>query len=443
MNHTRENDDVRDGLGRRAFLRRAGLIAGASAVLPLLGAAGYPLASAAGSAAHPAAPGDDPDQLFQSGEFAAAGRGYARLLRDDPGDAHAAGQLGYIALLSNRFARAEHYLSEAHGLAPDDTNIKRRLADCFVRQDMFARAVPLLPPAPAAQAAQLAEMNGRPYELHGAQATRVPFLDIDPLPQVKASVNGRTPGTFVLDTGAMGLTLTTDAAEEAGLSAVSSMTANINGRAVTTFLGVAPSLRLGEIELRNVPVSWTDGSIMAFPNGVVTAGTIGTALFYHFLTTIDYQGRALVLRRKTSAQQRAFRAEAARAALRPQPLWLAGDHLPCTLGKLNDYGPRMVVMDTGGISNGLNTTAANAERAGITIDWDHPILVNGGTTTIYPIAPDRISIGDAVGRHLPGSAGPTPWEGQTGFDLIGNFTHEFFKPFAVTFDYVGMNLFIG
>jgi len=30
-----------------------------------------------------------------------------------------------------------------------------------------------------------------------------------------------------------------------------------------------------------------------------------------------------------------------------------------------------------------------------------------------------------------------------GFDIIGNFTHEFFKPFAVTFDYVGMNLFVG
>ncbi|MFI6449108.1 hypothetical protein [Kitasatospora sp. NPDC050543] len=97
-------------------------------------------------------------------------------------------------------------------------------------------------------------------------------------------------------------------------------------------------------------------------------------------------------------------------------------------------------MDTGAIAIGLNTSAANAERAGITIDWSDPTPVNGGTATVYPITPDRISIGDAVGQHLPGSVGPTPWEAMTGFDGIGNFTHEFFKPFAVTFDFVGMHL---
>ncbi|MFC1438640.1 aspartyl protease family protein [Streptacidiphilus sp. N1-10] len=429
MNRTMENDHVRDGLGRRAFLRRAGLAAGASAVLPLLGAAGYP-----------AAPTGDPDQLFQSGQFAAAERCYARLMRDDPDNAHAAGQLGYIALLSNRFDRAEHYLGAAHRLAPDDANAQRRLADCFVRQDAFARAVPLLP---AAQAAQLASVTGTPYQVHGAQATRVPFLDIDPLPQVEAVVNAAAAGRFVLDTGAMGLTLSTDAAEQAGLRAVSTTTATINGRTVTTFLGVVPTLRIGAIELRNVPATWTDGAILTFPNGVVPAGTIGTALFYHFLTTIDYRGRALVLRRRTTAQQRAFQAGAARAALRPHPLWLAGDHLPCTLGKLNDYGPRVAVMDTGTVAIGLNTSVANAERAGITIDWSDPTPVNGGTATVYPITPDRISIGDAVGRHVPGSVGPTPWEAMTGFDILGNFTHEFFKPFAVTFDFVGMHLYVG
>ena len=147
--------------------------------------------------------------------------------------------------------------------------------------------------------------------------------------------------------------------------------------------------------------------------------------------------------RKTAAQQRAFRAEAARAGIRPQPLWLAADHLPCTLGKLNGYGPRVAVIDSGTLGQGLNTSEANAERAGITVDWAHPVPVNGGTATVYPATVDRMSIGDAVGRHIPGSVGPTPWEGLTRFDLLGNFTHEFFKPFAVTFDYTAMRLYVG
>ncbi|MFI0942851.1 aspartyl protease family protein [Streptomyces sp. NPDC021020] len=434
MTHTTKNDPVRAGLDRRGFLRRAGLLAGAGTVLPLLGAAAGPTASAAGTA------DGDPDQLFQAGEFAAAGRIYARQLHRDPGNAHAAGQLGYIDLLSNRFTRAEHLLGRAQRLAPDDMTVRRRLADCFVRQDLLARAAPLLP---AAQAEQLASVDGTPYAVDGPQATRVPFLDVDPLPQVRGAVNGGAPATFVLDTGAMGLTLTTDAAQEAGLAPVSSTAVTINGRTVTTYLGVVRTLRLGEFELHNVPVSWTDGSIMAFPDGTVTAGTLGTALFYHFLTTIDYRGRALVLRRKTPAQQRAFRAEAARTALRPQPLWLAGDHLPCTPGMLGGYGPRVAVIDSGTLDCGLNTSAANAERAGIPVDWDHPIPVNGGTATVYPATAARMSIGAAVAHDVPGTVGPTPWEGLTGFDLLGNFTHDFFKPFAVTFDYTAMHLFVG
>jgi predicted aspartyl protease len=255
-------------------------------------------------------------------------------------------------------------------------------------------------------------------------------------------LNGAAPERFVLDTGALPLTLTTETANKVGLRAVSSMTGgSVNGHPVTTYLGVLPSLRIGQIELRNVPVSWLDGDILD-PDGTGTAGTIGTGFFYHFLTTMDYKRRALILRRKTTAQQRAFRAEAARAGIRPQPLWLAGDHLPCTLGKINDYGPRVACIDSGA-TTGLNTSLANAQRAGITVNTASPVPVNGGTSSVYPITVDRMSIGNAINRNLPGSVGEMFWEGMTNFDLIGNFTHEFFKPFAVTFDYVGMNLYVG
>jgi predicted aspartyl protease len=428
MTHVTRSGSAAGGLDRRGLLRRTALVAAAGTVLPLLGAS---VAVASDT---------DPDALFTAGEFAAAGRGYTRQLRADPGNAHAAAQLGYLALLSNRFRSAERHLTEALRLAPGDTRSRARLADCFVRQDLFSRAVPLLPPP---QAAQLAAVTGTPYEPHGPQVARVPFLDVDPLPQVAASVNGAAPGTFVLDTGALGLTLSTAAAATAGLRAVATTVGTINGRTVTTYLGVVPSFRLGPVELRNVPASWTDGPTLAFPNGATPNGTIGTTLFYHFLTTLDYRGRALVLRRPTAAQRQAVRAEAARAGLRPQPLWLAGDHLPCTLGKLNDYGPRVACIDSGGIATALNTSVANAERAGIPIDYAHPIPINGGTDLAYPITPDRMAIGAAAGHHLPGTVGQTPWEGMTGFNLIGNITHEFFKPFAVTFDFVDMHLYVG
>ena len=41
----------------------------------------------------------------------------------------------------------------------------------------------------------------------------------------------------------------------------------------------------------------------------------------------------------------------------------------------------------------------------------------------------------------PGLAGPLPPDLFT-FEVIGSFAHEFYKPFAVTFDFVDMNLYI-
>ncbi|WP_188196727.1 retropepsin-like aspartic protease [Nonomuraea sp. SYSU D8015] len=412
---------------RRALLRGAAMIAAAGAVLPTTGIA--------------AAAATDADELFKKGEFDEAARGYRRLLREDPENAHASAQLGYIALLSNRFAAAERHLSTATTLDPGDVASRQRLAECYVRQDQLARAVPLLQktgrPRDAAYATLYAHVTGTPWQLHGAQSTRVPFETIEPLPAVKAEVNGRTK-TFYLDTYAT-LDLAQDVAEEAGLRSLATLSGVASNNPVTIHLGVLESFRIGDIEVRNVPVQWIDAQRPPLPDGSQPAGVLGTTLFYHFLATMDYAGQALVLRRKSATRGKG----AGRL-----PLWLAGDHFPCTLGSLGDYGPRIVTLDTGGLGHGLDTTVEYAERAGLKVDYDHPIEKNG--VPFYPVTPERISLGRAVGRNvrgfasaktIPGQPGPGQ-AGMFGFEIIANFTHEFFKPFAVTFDYTGMNVHI-
>jgi tetratricopeptide (TPR) repeat protein len=129
-----------NAFGRRAFLRRGGMAVAAGAAFPVLS----PALQAAPARALTAPASTDPDQLFQAGWFAAAARGYARQLRQDPGDAHALAQRGYIALLSNQLGPAENFLTEAIQLAPGDTFSRGKLADCYMRQDQLTRAVPLL-----------------------------------------------------------------------------------------------------------------------------------------------------------------------------------------------------------------------------------------------------------------------------------------------------------
>ena len=51
---------------------------------------------------------------------------------------------------------------------------------------------------------------------------RVPFLKLDPMPQVEASINGGPPKHLTFYTGAPNLSLTASVAKEAGLSPVAS-----------------------------------------------------------------------------------------------------------------------------------------------------------------------------------------------------------------------------
>jgi tetratricopeptide (TPR) repeat protein len=430
---------VDEYVDRRRFLRRAGLAVGAGAALPLVGAGGFGAVASATSNV-------DPDQLLREGRFAEAERGFRKVLRRDPDNAHAAARVGYIALLSNRFSDAETFLTKAVGLAPEDTFAQLQLGDCFVRQDKLARAVSPLRASGidsgTAYAELYASMTGTPWQMRGAQRTRIPFLGLEPYPIVEARLRGGEPRKFFLDTGAT-LGLSKQVAEEIGLRVVSTFQGGIPGQTFTLYLGVLDSIEMGDIELRNVPVIWHDGRKPSLPDGSQTAGAIGTTLFYHFLTTMDYANQALILRRKTRAQLHRFQAEARHAGVDKLPLWLAGDHLPCTLGSLRDYGPRMVRMDTGGQRIGVVTTVEIAEQVGIEVDYAHPEKFNG-TIEVFPIVPDRISLGRAVGRNVRGIAGPLLGShgGQILFDTIANFTHNFFKPFAITFDYTDMNLYI-
>jgi tetratricopeptide (TPR) repeat protein len=412
-------------------MRRTGLVAGAAAVLPV--------ASAWDSATADV----DPDALFRAGRFAEADRGYAQILRTDPTNARVTAQRGYVALLSNRFTEAERFLSRAVELAPDDQFAKQLLVDSYIRQDQFTRAVPLLRAlGNEPYARQLEAVTGTPYQVHGADVTRMPFVAMDPLPLVEASVRGGEPKRFMYDTGGTSLSLSMEVAEEAGLRAVSTGRGQAGGQSFTMYFGVLDSFRMGGIELRNFPVHWADVDRPTQLGDPQPAGVIGTHIFYHFLTTLDYANRALILRRKSAAQLSAFRAEAHAAGVKPLPLWLAGDHFPFTLGSINGHDPRVVCMDTGGAAgNSLAMPEAVAKRLRVRVDYDRPMSVN--RIPAYPCYPDEARLGAAVanGVYSVARTGPAGYE-RLGFDPIGNFTHAFFKPFTITFDFTDMRFYI-
>jgi hypothetical protein len=104
------------GISRGKFVRSSALTVGAAALFPLFGAGRGGIDGPSPSQA--ATRGLDPDELFRLGLFEEADRGYRRLLRESPDNAHAVARRGYIALISNRFDDAETFLTRAVELAP-------------------------------------------------------------------------------------------------------------------------------------------------------------------------------------------------------------------------------------------------------------------------------------------------------------------------------------
>ncbi|MFI9837786.1 tetratricopeptide repeat protein [Nonomuraea sp. NPDC051941] len=421
---------------RRSVLRGAAVLAGAAATAPLSGGAATALAGSG-----------DADALFKAGKFEEAGRAYEEILRTDPTNLHAARRRGYVGLLANQFPDAEKYLKMALKLAPEDKDANYYLADCYLRQDKLSLSIPHWQAAgEEIYAKWFAAVRGKPYRIHGDIA-RVPWQQTDPMPLVEASVNGGPPKRFTFYTGTGWLGLSSTVAKEAGLSPVASQKIEFLNGVIWQYFGVLDSFRLGGIELRNIPVGWS-----ATESGedvdTDSDGIIGTWVFYHLLTTFDYAGRSLILRRRTPETAGKARAAATRAGAKPLPLWLArehGCHSRGSIAGIADSGTQVVGVLCGGHSE--VTAVVNGEKAKqlqIRIDYDRPVetFAHSHPVVTYPCYPKEIRLGNAVAKEVYCYTNPNSPLAPNGFDVSAAFFHSFHKPNNITLDFTDMNLYI-
>ncbi|MGN9912657.1 aspartyl protease family protein [Phytohabitans sp. LJ34] len=422
------------GWDRRSLLRGAAVLTGAAVAAPLVGGAAAALADTT-----------DADALFKAGKFEQAGRAYEQILRKDPTNLHAARRRGLVALLVNRFAEAERYLMMALELAPADRQTNQFLADCYTRQDKFDLSVPCWRAAgDEAYAAWFAAVQGEAYEIHG-DLTRLKWLRMDPSPLVEASVNGGPTKRFTFYTGSPWLGLSSQVAKEAGLTSVYSQEIEFMNGKMWMHFGVLESFKLGGIELRNIPVEWSESDTVSLDEHDHD-GMIGTWVFHHFLTTFDYAGRWLILRRKTPETAAKARADANRAGVEPLPLWLGREGASLhSRGSIDGSGPRVVGVNFGGegeIAAGMSEETAKQLR--VRIDYDRPIetFAHSHPADVYPCYPKEIRLGVAVAKDAYSYANKRGSTNPLGFDGLGHFPHSFFKPYTITLDFTDMNLYI-
>ncbi|MFA1550247.1 aspartyl protease family protein [Actinomadura chokoriensis] len=417
---------------RRSLIRGAAVVAGAAATTPLLG---RPAMAQAG--------GGDAEALFRAGKFEQAGRAYEEILKSDPTNLNAARQRGHVSLLSNKFPEAEKYLKMALELAPSDKETNQLLGDCYIRQDKFSLSVPRWQAAGKdVYAKWFGAVSGTPYQIHGDIA-RLPWQQVDPSPLVEVSVNGGPPKRFMFYTGAPWLGMSAEVAEEAGLSPVAEQQIDYLNGTAWQYFGVLDSVDLGGIELRNIPVVWSE-SDQPDPGGP-RDGLIGTWIFYHLLTTFDYAGRSLILRRPTPETAGRARADAARAGAEPLPLWLAHEHGLHSRGSIVGSDPGVVGLSIGGTGEvAAVMSEETAKQWRIRTDYDRALetFAHSHPTVAYPCYPKEIRLGDAAAKEIYCLANPNQRPNRSGFDVLTTFFHPFYKPCNITLDFTGMNVYI-
>jgi len=413
------------------------------------------------STAQPKQPGlDSAGRLFQAGKFSEADKLYSQIVAQNPKDYSAILQLGRIALLSNRLDDAQKWLEKAIALNPNETDPKVMLAQAFYRRDDFQKATAALKGIDVSNnklmreqystmnVAMFESFKGQtPYELHGNGASiRVQFVRTDPLPLVNVRVNGGDEVTFFIDTGGSEVTLDTDFAKELGVPKFGAVQGTFSGGQHTEVqLGRIESLTLGDWTVKNVPAAMLPLRQLSEGLGVKQInGIIGTTLFYHFLATMDYPHGELVLRRKDAKSLEEFKAKSSGKRV-TVPIWMAGDHFMVGWGRVETLPPTLLFVDTGLVGAGVKLAESVIKEAGVKLEENRAAegAGGGGTLKIVPYTVHQLSLGDIKEENVQGVYdGPFPWQYMFGFHLAGMVGHEFFKPYAVTFDFQDMQIFL-
>ena len=404
---------------------------------------------------------EDANELYRKGKFNDAEQQYRAILDDNPKNRQALLRLGELALWRNDTAEAEANLQtsleQANWLQKTwlfSMNVKNLLAMTYYRLDDFPKASQFFKeaagPIPISPFNNLKAIGNhlalfgktKPYQIDSEATITIPFIITDPLPVVEASINGSDPLLFLLDSGGAELMLDIEVATQLGAEFAGTLSGSGGGTQGQMRLGKINSMRLGDIDIRHLPIySLNLQHLQSDFDNLPIKGIIGTRLLMHFLATIDYPNAQLILRPKT--------ADVTFPNALSIPFYLVQSHYIVAEGAINDAEPALFFVDTGISGCGFSTSEATLAEIGIPVDWStaEEGVAGFGTTLVATVIADQVSLGTDAHQvkqtSVSGLVFKKPLEvlGHTlGFYIGGAVCHSFFRNYALTLDFAGMYL---
>jgi hypothetical protein len=195
-------------------------------------------------------------------------------------------------------------------------------------------------------------LEGEPNQIEWATPEKVAHLPMindytqpGALPLFSLVINGHAV-EFILDTGGDRMYIDEGVAEKVGIRNITkrrSKYAYTEGKTVDEPLGVADTVKMGEVTMKNVPVIVAKWKVM----GPTSDGVLTTQMLKKFLSTVDYDNGEITFRERSDRGKRQFLASLEGGAPLQMPFWMSGTHLMFTKGSLNGRQGLNMFMDSG------------------------------------------------------------------------------------------------
>jgi predicted aspartyl protease len=251
---------------------------------------------------------------FRKGDFDRADTLYREALKLDPKNARAHFGLGKLALTKVKIKPAiqeltraieldpkeplyRYYASEAWGMDKNTARQRVHLEDYLrlnpVDEDRVIEAKAALETLKAfgSQDPGVVDAPDNPAPIRFRTSLNLIF--------VSATINGKGPYQFAIDTGATQTVISEKLAADLGLEPITSTVVfGIGGVGkVETKLYKVKEFTTGNIKVKNLPVgTFNDPVISQFTDGILS-----TSVWSDFVVTVDYPGEQLLLSRKRAA----------------------------------------------------------------------------------------------------------------------------------------------
>jgi tetratricopeptide (TPR) repeat protein len=392
--------------------------------------------------------------LFRQGRIAEAQAALAPLVRAGTSEARAYLGLGRIYWVSSYYQHAKLLLDKAHERDSSDPDIRKFWLFTLTRKERIEELKNYLSDAGGEDEDEREHLASsldvmREDEKESSKGCRlVSTVEETRIPMermlygasrvrgygLKVQLND-AKSRLLIDTGSTGILMSRKVAEKAGIEAI--VKSNVHGigdkGAVSSFIGVAKSIKIGDLEFQGCHVEVMDRNSVAAEDGL-----IGADLFSHFLVNINFPDSRLELTAlpampPPSAAEKALTEKYPKIArfrdgfIPPElknftPVYRFGHQL-LILTRINELPSKLFLIDTGAFTDTISPEAAR-EVTKVRSDSNYKVKgLNGLVNNVFTadeltltfsryrqpardvVAFDTSGISNAAGTEVSGTLG--------------------------------------